>query len=125
MTWRGWLGLPHGFGADPGQGQAADCVIMAVRVLQQLGNDDPPIDQEWWRLAAAGHWAELRQRWLAVTRPLQEPQDGALTLIDNGPLGLGVAVVVDGGLLFVHHRAGVAWLPLALVRRDLEFREVP
>jgi hypothetical protein len=125
MTWTQWLGLPHRFGADPEDGQAADCVIMAVRVLQELGHHHPPIEEQWWALAAANEWAELRCRWEAATRPVEAASEGALTLINNGHRGLGVAVVVAYGLLFVHHRAGVAWLPLGLVRQDLQYRVVP
>ena len=51
---------------------------------------------------------------------LSTAEENALTLFRNGPNGLGVGIVVDDGLLIVHHRRGVRWVPLSFMP-DLRF----
>lgn len=114
--WRRYIGLPHVFGADPENGEGADCLVMVFGVLDAMGVSHPRLNQQWLELAAAGDWPQLQRLWAAGTRPLPAPEDGAVTLIQNGAGGLGVAVVVDGGLLMVHHRRGVIWTPLEALK---------
>lgn len=114
--WRSYLGLPHALAADPEDGVGADCLILALRVLDELGHPHPPLDHGWFQLAEQGAWNQLETIWHRITAPVQSPEDGAVTLLHNGPAGLGVAVVVDGGLLLVHHRRGVVWVPLHLLK---------
>jgi hypothetical protein len=116
-TWMRWIGLPHGFGAHPEDGIACDCLLMVWSVLDEAGVHHPPFVQEWLDLAREGHWRDLQKLWDAGTRILQEPQPYAVTLFHNGPNGLGVGVVVDDGLLMVHHKRGVCWIPLAVMKR--------
>lgn len=116
QTWRSYIGLPHGFGADPADGQAADCLVMVMRVLDELGQPHPPLNPDWLVFAEQGVWNQLEATWQQITVPVQSPEDGAVTLLHNGPAGLGVAVVIDAGLLMVHHRRGVVWVPLHLLK---------
>ena len=116
MTWRNYLGLPHAFGADPENGKGADCVVMVFRILDDLGVHHPPFQQHWLDLASANRWHELLTLWDEITAPLPAPENGAVTLIQNGKAGLGIAIVVDEGLLMVHHRRGVVWVPLHLMK---------
>lgn len=111
-----WLGLPHRFGAWPQDGEGADCVLMVSSVLEEAGVPHPPFDASWLHLAERGEWGELQRQWDALTVPLPAPQPYAVTLFHNGPSGLGVGVVVDDGLLMVHHRRGVCWVPLSAIR---------
>lgn len=115
-NWRSYIGLPHVFGADPGDGHGADCLVMVMGVLDDLGQPHPALDPTWLQLAQQGAWNELETIWQRITTPLPSPENGAVTLLRNGPAGLGVAVVIDGGLLMVHHRRGVIWVPLHLLK---------
>lgn len=116
-AWMQWLGLPHGFGAHPEDGLAADCVLMVWSVLDAAGINHPPFEQSWLDLAERGAWDELQQLWTRGTRLLLAPQEYAVTLFENGAAGLGVGVVIDEGLLMVHHRRGVCWMPLSAMKR--------
>lgn len=89
---------------------------MVMGILDDLGLAHPAMDPHWLELAKQGAWGQLETIWQRITAPLQGPEDGAVTLIQNGPAGLGVAVVIDNGLLMVHHRRGVVWVPLHLLK---------
>lgn len=116
-TWMRWIGLPHGFGANPEDGAAADCVLMVWAVLDEAGVPHPPFETRWLDLAKSGNWPALEKLWDARTRLLPGPVPYAVTLFHNGSAGLGVGVVVDDGLLMVHHKRGVCWVPLAVMKR--------
>ena len=113
MDWKRWIGLPHEFGADPEGGKAADCLVMVWRILDSAGIHHPSMNAQWLQLAEQKRWPELEQLWSDGTVELDGPQQHAVTLIRNGPAGLGVSIVVDDGLLLVHHRRGVRWVPLS------------
>lgn len=121
-NWRSYIGLPHVLGADPSEGEGADCLLLAFSVLEELGLPHPPVDRAWFDLAARGAWHELEEIWRAVTAPTIAPENGAVTLIRNGPAGLGVAIAIDQGLLMVHHRKGVVWVPLHLLTKPFTYR---
>ena len=116
-NWRNYLGLPHEFGADPADGVAADCVILTWHVLQAAGVYCPRLDSNWFVMAKAGKADELVRIYKRLTYEIDEPEEYAVTLFDNGESGLGMGVVVDGGLLMVHHRRGVCWLPIRLLKK--------
>ena len=111
MNWHQWIGLPHEFGADPREGVGADCVLMAWLILDDAGIPHPSFDAEWLDMARQGLWADLERLWDEATVQLEAPAPYAVTLFRNGPNGLGVGIVVDSGLLLVHHRRGVRWVP--------------
>jgi hypothetical protein len=115
-NWRSYIGLPHVFGADPADNEGADCLVLVMGLLDDLGLPHPPFNQQWLELAKQEAWAQLEAIWKELTEPLAAPEDGAVTLIKNGPAGLGVALVIDNGLLMVHHRRGVVWVPLHLLK---------
>lgn len=121
-TWRNYLGLPHVLAADPADGKGADCLVLAFSVLDELGKHHPPLQERWFELARRGIWNELETIWRDLTTPIDAPENGAVTLIRNGPAGLGVAVVIDDGLLMVHHRRGVVWVPLRLLTKTFTYR---
>jgi hypothetical protein len=108
-----WIGLPHGLGADPDDGIAADCAIIAVKILTAQGFDAPPVDALWFNLAAQGRWLPLFRIWRQYLEPWDAPGLGCLQLHykPGGPLGMGV--FVDGGFLTVSHSRGVIWRPVA------------
>lgn len=115
-NWRSYIGLPHEFGADPAGGQGADCLVMVMGILDDLGQGHPPLNPSWLELAQQKAWTQLERIWLQITEPVDSPDDGAVTLLRNGPAGLGVAIVLENGLLMVHHRRGVTWVPLHLLK---------
>jgi len=115
MDWKRWIGLPHEFGADPEDGQAADCLLMVWRILDDADISHPEFNAYWFEMARQKHWGELETLWRDGTIQLDDPEEHAVTLFRNGRAGLGVGIVVDGGLLLVHHKRGVAWVPLSLM----------
>lgn len=120
--WTSYIGLPHVLGADPANGVGADCLILAFAVLGELGMGHPPLDPEWFVMAERGDWAGLRRLWEELTDPLEGPEEGAVTLMGDEQAGLGVAIVIDGGLLIVHHRRGVTWVSLQFAKK-LNYRK--
>jgi hypothetical protein len=114
--WHSYIGLPHAFGADPAGGEGADCLVLVMGLLDDMGLPHPPFDRRWLALAQQRSWGELENIWRDLTEPLPAPEAGAVTLLKNGPAGMGVAVVIDNGLLMVHHRRGVVWVPLHLMK---------
>jgi hypothetical protein len=110
--WRSYLGLPHILGADPDDGQGADCLLLAFRVLDELRQPHPTPQPEWFEWASKGNWGDLERLWQEHTESVSEPVSGSVTLLRNPNCGLGVAVVIADGLLMVHHRRGVCWAPL-------------
>ena len=117
VDWREWIGLPHRFGEHPANGIGADCVVMVWAVLDSVGAYHPPFDQGWMDLARAGQWEQLQQLWDAGTEPVSGMQEHSVCLFQNGLNGLGVGIVVDKGVLIVHHKRGVCWLPSKAAER--------
>lgn len=121
-NWHRYIGLPHIFGEDPENGRGADCLVLVFNLLDDLGVPHPPFDPAWLDLARAGRWPELQALWDAQTEPAAyPPKDGAVTLIQNEVSGLGVAIVIDAGLLFVSHKRGVAWASISHFK-SLQYR---
>lgn len=117
QTWMRWIGLPHEFRAHPNEGKGCDCLLMTWAVLDEADVPHPPLDPSWLDLAEAGEWDHLQSLWKANTITVDKPEPYAVCLFKNGPSGLGLGVVVDNGVLMVHHRRGVCWVPLTTVRR--------
>jgi hypothetical protein len=86
---------------------------MVWHILDEAGIEHPEFDHQWLELAKQERWRKLERMWADATVQLQEPEENAVTLFRNGPAGLGVGIVVDDGLLLVHHRRGVHWVPLS------------
>jgi hypothetical protein len=121
--WIQWVNaqLPHKFGADPDDGEGIDCLVMAQKVRAGAGLSMPFINPDWFAMAAAGRWDYLERQWLRLMEPCRlEPY--ALVLHSQRS-GLGVGVVIDDGILIVHHRRGAQWLPMDAAARfmPLEF----
>lgn len=114
--WRTWLNLPHAFGASPEDGLGCDCLLMVWKILDAAGIPHPEYDPKWLYLASAREWHTLEALWRQHTEQLEGPEPFAVTLFRNGPAGLGVGVVLDDGVLMVHHRRGVVWVPTHLLR---------
>jgi hypothetical protein len=113
-----WIGLPHEFGADPVDGKGADCLILAHRVLLSAGIACPSIKNEWLELAKNREWGKLQIQWDLLMERIDKPEPYALSMSRNETTGFAIGVVIDKGLLFVHHRKGVAWVPLSLIKAD-------
>lgn len=111
-----WIGLPHKFAADPDDGEGADCLILAHKILLSANAPCPPMKDEWLGLAREQKWGELEKEWDKYMLPVEKPRiyDLHMTRNDNGCFS--IATVVDDGIVFVSHRKGVAWIPLSLVK---------
>lgn len=111
--------LPHVIGADPDDGIGADCLIMSHKVRVSAGLPTPPLNQGWFGKAQAGEWDELYAEWNSLLEECDpEPYCFVLHLQPGGLIGVGV--IIDHGVLIVHHRRGVQWLPMAVARRIID-----
>ena len=119
--WHQWIGLPHKFRADPRNGYGADCLRVTWNVLEDAGVPHPPFDPIWFDLAESGRHRLLARVYEQLTIPLDAPEEYAVTLFSTERT-IGIGIVVDGGLLHVHHRRGVQWMPLDRCK-PLEFRK--
>lgn len=114
--WEPWLGLPHEIGADPREGRAACCLVIAQVVLQRAGLPFPPIDPLL-EAVRRGDWIELQKTFYSHCTALDAPEINALCLIRNGPQGLGIGTVVASNtLITLHHHKGVITLPANRLR---------
>lgn len=111
-----WIGLPHVLGEDPDNGVGADCLVLARKVLELSGQSCPPLNPQWFEMAKEGRWEELEQEWTELMEPIDAPCQFAISMNRNSFTGFNIGVVVDDGVLIVHHRKGVAWIPLSLTR---------
>ncbi len=119
--WIRWVNakLPHQIGADPDDGEGIDCLVMATKVRRDAGLDTPPLDPRWFDLAAEGRWPELEAEWMRMCELCRlEPYALVLHLQPGGMMGVGV--VVDDGVLIVHHRRGAQWLPMNVAARTMQ-----
>jgi hypothetical protein len=113
-----WIGLPHKFAADPDDGEGADCLVVAHKILCANGRPCPPFDSEWVELAGRQEWGALEGEWNKYMVRVDTPEVCDLSMTRNAITGFAIGVVVDDGVLIVHHRKGVVWIPLSLVRTE-------
>lgn len=121
MSLHQFLGLKHKLGADPKNGEGADCLLLCFTLLDEAGIHRAEFNPEWLKMAEAGQWLQLERIWNTITRPVSEPVTGSVALHWNKPSKthprLGVSTVVENngtlGIVMIHGRKGVVWLPLA------------
>lgn len=107
--WRQFIGLPHRTGADPRVDDAADCLLVAFAVLDELRLPHPPVDPLWFTMAEQGMWRNLGE--ILQSRTVAcGPVNGAVSMADSG-----LIIAVDGGTLLTQHRRGVRWVPMELL----------
>jgi hypothetical protein len=119
--WIRWVNakLPHITGADPDDGEGIDCLVMCSKVRASEGLPMPELNPQWFDMARDGRWRELRDEWGHLCEPCRlEPYALVLHLQPGGMMGVGV--VIDDGVLIVHHRRGAQWLPMDVAARRLE-----
>jgi hypothetical protein len=116
--WRQFIGLPHQTGADPCTDDAADCLLVAFAVLDELNMPHPPLARLWFALAAEGMWRDLETLFKALTVE-DDGADGAVAMTQSG-----VIVSVGGGVLLTQHQRGVRWVPMELLA-PREWRRFP
>lgn len=118
--WIDWVNakLPHQVGADPDDGVGVDCLVMAHKVRSAAGLPTPALDPAWFTMAADGQWQQLEREWRRVM--VQCPVEAYALVLHPQPACLGVGILIDGGILTVHHRRGVQWLPLHVAGRVMK-----
>jgi hypothetical protein len=117
VDWIRWVNakLPHQVGADPDDGIGVDCLVMCHKLRTAAGLPTPDLDPAWFTMAADGHWPHLEREWRRLmVRCEIEP---FAMLLYPRPNSLAVSIVVDDGILTVHHRRGVQWLPIDVAGR--------
>ena len=107
--WRQFIGLPHRTGADPCTEDAADCLLVAFAVLDEIGFPHPPVDPQWFAMAERGLWPELRNLLYSLTIPATG-ESGDVALAQSG-----LIVSIGGGVLLAQHSRGVRWVPMELL----------
>jgi hypothetical protein len=90
-------------------------------VLDDACVPHPPLDPTWFDLAENGRHHLLAMSYEELTMPLDAPEEYAVTLFSTERT-IGIGIVIDGGLLYVHHRRGVQWMPLHRCK-PLKFRK--
>lgn len=108
--WIDWIGLPHQAGADPTEGEAACCLVMAQRLLAAAGEVPFPINPQWYTWAATSNWRQIRLEFERLTYPT-EPDPWTLVPMWGPPFGLGV-LLPERMILIPHHTRGVIAAPL-------------
>jgi hypothetical protein len=119
--WIRWVNakLPHQIGADPDDGIGIDCLVMCAKVRKDVGLATPLLDPRWFDLAAEGRWPELEAEWNRMCEPCKlEPYAVVLHMQPGGMMGVGI--VIDDGVLIVHHRRGAQWLPIDVAARIMQ-----
>lgn len=116
MTWRNFVGLPHETGSDPRNGKAADCLLVAMAVREELGLYAPSIPNEIFDMARQERWGELLIEFQSRTRRCSR-HDGAMSIqASSATHEISIGVSVEKGLLLTSIRRGVIWLPNGLSR---------
>jgi hypothetical protein len=115
--WIRWvnLKLPHVIGADPDDGHGIDCLVMAHKVRAAAGLPTPHLDPAWFTMAADGQWERLEREWRRLMVPCE--REPYAVLLHRQPACMGIGVVIDDGVLIVHHRRGAQWLPFDVAER--------
>lgn len=115
LDWSSWRGMPHEIGADPRDGRAACCLVIAVLVLESHGVKAPPLAP----LVAAARdadWDALEDVFRTHCVPVPEPEVPSITLLRNSS-GLGIGTVIaPNTLLTLDHKRGVITLPINRLR---------
>ncbi len=63
-------------------------------------------------------WDKLKKEWDKYMVRVEKPKVCDVSMTRNEITGFAIGVVVDDGVLIVHHRKGVVWIPLSLVRTE-------
>jgi hypothetical protein len=118
MSWHRWLGKPHAFAADPDVDNGCDCLIMVTKVRRSLGLPAPSdvMIKRLLVLARRNQFDRLDNLLTKHLVPAAEAVDGVVT-IARKESHTGVAIVVEGGLLYVSLRQGVRWTPAICLRK--------
>jgi hypothetical protein len=119
-----WLGLPHRIGADPREGEAACCLVMARILLEEAGQKPPPIEQ-WIGMALEAAWEPLRDAFYRHTEQLAQPEPLALTLLEDADGTLGLGTVITSRLLLAPvHKRGVTAIPLFVLPAETTYHRL-
>jgi hypothetical protein len=115
LDWASWRGLPHEIGADPREGRAACCLVIAVLTLHAYDVATPPLEP---MLDAARNadWTALEEVFREHCNPISEAAVPSITLLRNVN-GLGVGTVIaPNTLITLDHKRGVITLPINRLR---------
>lgn len=112
FTWHQFLGLPYKLKADPLDGVGADCILLTLRILESAGLPRPAAKGWWYCAFRRGEMHHFDRAFAQFTRPINAPEQYALTIFTEPP-HRGFGVVVDGGLVTALPERGVCWIALS------------
>jgi hypothetical protein len=109
-----WLGLPHEVGADPREGKAACCLVIAAIVAKDAGRPFPhKLLPQLLEMALQNQWDALKRTYYRRTVQAVAPRTGDLHLFTDkatDALGLGT-VISDEYMILPTHDCGVRFAP--------------
>ncbi len=115
LDWASWRGLPHEIGADPRDGRAACCLVIAVLTLEAHGLKPPPLEPLV-EAARSSDWYALEEVFREHCVQIPEPVVPSITLLRNS-WGLGIGTVIaPNTLMTLDHKRGVITLPINRLR---------
>lgn len=120
--WMKYVGLPYRLGADPEDGEAADCIRLVLRVLVMGGLEAPPVERKWYNHLAKREIDAIMADWFDLTEQTNGPEPYAMTLLPMEG-DFSIAIIVDEGLLMVRAAVGVIWAPLTSLQ-PLNYRRL-
>lgn len=115
LDWASWRGLPHEIGADPREGRAACCLVIAVLALEAGGLKTPPLG-DMVEAARNSDWPALEDVFREHCIQIPGPAIPSITLLRNtNGLGIGT-VIAPNTLITLDHKRGVITLPINRLR---------
>ena len=103
------IGLPYRLGASPEKHNAADCLTLAVAVLNWHGVDTPQPQRAWYRRLYRGDTAVFKEELGRWGHQTDAPKIGTVALCKSD-FGFGMASYFENGWIAFRESA-VIWSP--------------
>ena len=104
------IGLPYRLGASPEKHNAADCLTLAVAVLNWHGVDTPTPQRSWYRRLYRGDTAVFKDELARWGQQIEVPKIGTVALCKS-EIGFGMASYFEDGWISFRESV-VNWCPI-------------